>query len=47
MGLMGRTNVKTRPQFGFTMCCPDGTPYREQEAEILRELTGKTTVANR
>jgi hypothetical protein len=42
-----RPYVKTQPPVWFhDVLRADGTPYREREAEILRELTGKTPAAN-
>jgi hypothetical protein len=43
-----RPYVKTQPPVWFhDVLRADGTPYRQREAEIMRELTGKTTGANR
>ena len=40
--------VKTQPTVWFhDVLRADGTPYREREAEIMRELTGKTPAENR
>ena len=42
-----RPYVKTPPPVWFQdVLRADGKPYREREAEILRELTGKTPTAN-
>jgi hypothetical protein len=42
-----RPYVKTEPSVWFhDVLHPDGTPYREREAEIIRELTGKTPAKN-
>jgi hypothetical protein len=42
-----RPYVKTAPAVWFhDVLHPDGTPYREREAEIIRELTGKTPAKN-
>ena len=39
-----RPYVKTQPTVWFhDVLHPDGTPYREREAEIIRELTGKVS----
>jgi hypothetical protein len=43
-----RPYVKTQPTVWFhDVLRADGTPYRQREAEILRELTGKGLAANR
>jgi len=43
-----RPYVKTQPTIWFhDVLRRDGPPYREREAEILRELTGKTAVASK
>ena len=43
-----RPYVKTQPTIWFhDVLRADGTPYRQREAEILRELTGKGLAANR
>jgi len=42
-----RPYVKTQPPVWFhDVLRADGTPYREREADILRELTGKTAAPN-
>ncbi len=42
-----RPYVKTEPTVWFhDVLHPDGTPYREREAEIIRELTGRTPPKN-
>jgi hypothetical protein len=42
-----RPFVKSQPQIWFhDVFRADGTPYREREAEIIRELTGKKPVKN-
>jgi hypothetical protein len=43
-----RPYVKTQPTVWFhDVLHADGTPYREREAEIMRELTGKAPAENR
>jgi hypothetical protein len=42
-----RPYIETQPPVWFhDVLRADGTPYREREAEIIRELTGKTLAKN-